>query len=48
MKFLCFSDLHRDAAAAEKLVTAAQQVDVVIGAGTSPSNEKGWRTPSRC
>ncbi len=41
MKFLCFSDLHRDAAAAEKLVTASQQVDVVIGAGDFATRRQG-------
>jgi Icc-related predicted phosphoesterase len=41
MKFLCFSDLHRDAAAAEKLVTASQQVDAVIGAGDFAVRRKG-------
>lgn len=33
MKLLCFSDLHRDQEAAQKLVTAATEVDCVIGAG---------------
>lgn len=33
MKLLLFSDLHADAAAARRLVTRAQAVDVVIGAG---------------
>ena len=41
MKFLCFSDLHRDAAAAEKLVAASQQVDVVIGAGDFATRRQG-------
>ncbi len=33
MRFLCFSDLHRDKEAAQRLVSAAGDVDVVIGAG---------------
>lgn len=33
MKLLCFSDLHRDKEAAQKLVSAATEVDCVIGAG---------------
>ena len=41
MKILCFSDLHRDTAAAEKLVAASQQVDVVIGAGDFAVRRQG-------
>jgi Icc-related predicted phosphoesterase len=33
MKILCFSDLHRDQQAAQRLLAAAAEVDVVIGAG---------------
>ncbi len=41
MRFLCFSDLHRDTAAAEKLVAMAAQVDVVIGAGDFATRRAG-------
>lgn len=41
MKFLCFSDLHRDAAAAQKLVAASKQADIVIGAGDFAVRRKG-------
>lgn len=41
MRFLCFSDLHRDRAAAEKLVAAAQEVDCVIGAGDFATRREG-------
>jgi Icc-related predicted phosphoesterase len=41
MKFLCFSDLHRDATAAEKLVSESDQVDVVIGAGDFAVRRQG-------
>ena len=41
MKFLCFSDLHCDTSAAEKLVTDSQQADVVIGAGDFAIRRKG-------
>jgi Icc-related predicted phosphoesterase len=41
MKFLCFSDLHCDADAAEKLVSLAGQVDVVIGAGDFAIRRRG-------
>lgn len=41
MKFLCFSDLHCDTSAAEKLVGLAKQVDVVIGAGDFAIRRKG-------
>ena len=33
MKLLLFSDLHRDVAAAERLVEQASAVDVLVGAG---------------
>ena len=33
VKFLCFSDLHRDAAAAKKIVDLSSDADIVIGAG---------------
>ena len=33
MRLLCFSDLHRDVIAAEKLVDRAREADFVIGAG---------------
>ena len=33
MKLLCFSDLHRDKEAAQKLVDASSDVDCLIGAG---------------
>lgn len=41
MKLLCFSDLHRDRDAAKKLVTAAAEVDCVIGAGDFATCRKG-------
>ena len=41
MKFLCFSDLHRDAEAAENLVAAAENADVVIGAGDFAVRRQG-------
>ena len=41
MKLLCFSDLHRDVDAAEKLVLAAREVDVVIGAGDFANRHQG-------
>ena len=41
MKLLCFSDLHRDREAAERLVEAAEQVDVVIGAGDFATMRQG-------
>jgi len=41
MKLLCFSDLHCDVAAAKKLVAAADQVDVVIGAGDFANRHQG-------
>ena len=33
MRILAFSDLHRDRAAAERVVAASPQADVVVGAG---------------
>ncbi len=41
MKYLCFSDLHRDREAAEKLVRLAEDVDVVIGAGDFAIRHEG-------
>ena len=41
MKLLCFSDLHCDVAAAESLVRAAADVDVVIGAGDFARRHQG-------
>jgi Icc-related predicted phosphoesterase len=41
MKYLCFSDLHRDRDAAEKLVRLAEDVDVVIGAGDFANRHEG-------
>lgn len=41
MKFLCFSDLHRDQNAAEKLVTLSKKVDIVIGAGDFANRHQG-------
>ena len=41
MKFLCFSDLHRDAVAAKKLVELAADADVIIGAGDFATRRKG-------
>ncbi len=41
MKFLCFSDLHCDREAAASLVTASEQVDVVIGAGDFAIRRRG-------
>ena len=41
MKFLCFSDLHRDADAAKKLVELAADADVIIGAGDFATRRKG-------
>jgi Icc-related predicted phosphoesterase len=41
MKLLLFSDLHRDVDAARHLVDAAQQVDVVIGAGDFANRHQG-------
>ena len=41
VKFLCFSDLHRDVAAAEQLVGLAKDVDLVIGAGDFATRRQG-------
>jgi Icc-related predicted phosphoesterase len=41
MKFLCFSDLHRDTRAAENLVAQSSKVDVVIGAGDFANRHEG-------
>jgi Icc-related predicted phosphoesterase len=41
MKILCFSDLHRDCDAARRLVTMADGVDVVIGAGDFANRHQG-------
>ncbi|TWT83275.1 Calcineurin-like phosphoesterase superfamily domain protein [Planctomycetes bacterium CA13] len=41
MKYLCFSDLHRDTSAAKNLVTIARDVDVVIGAGDFATRHAG-------
>jgi Icc-related predicted phosphoesterase len=41
MKLLCFSDLHRDQAAASSLVQAAAAVDCVIGAGDFANRHEG-------
>ncbi|MCG8653089.1 MAG: metallophosphoesterase [Pirellulales bacterium] len=41
MKILCFSDLHRDQQAARQLVLAANDADVVIGAGDFATRREG-------
>jgi len=41
MKYLLFSDLHRDKAAATALVLAAKQVDFVLGAGDFANRHEG-------
>jgi Icc-related predicted phosphoesterase len=41
MKLLCFSDLHRDKEAAQKLVAGSADVDCVIGAGDFATCRKG-------
>lgn len=41
MKFLCFSDLHRDTEAAERLVQRAGEADVLIGAGDFANRHQG-------
>lgn len=41
MKILCFSDLHRDKQAAEKLVKMSVQVDCAIGAGDFATCRQG-------
>lgn len=41
MKILCFSDLHCDRQAAQKLVEAAECADLVIGAGDFANRHQG-------
>jgi len=41
MKFLCFSDLHRDREAARSLVSRSPQADFVIGAGDFANRHEG-------
>lgn len=41
MKFLCFSDLHRNQDAAMNLVSLAEQADIVIGAGDFANRHQG-------
>ncbi|MEM6471491.1 MAG: metallophosphoesterase [Planctomycetota bacterium] len=41
MKLLCFSDLHCDVAAAERLLTQANEADVLIGAGDFANRHQG-------
>ena len=41
MKFLCFSDLHRDQDAARRLVERSAEVDCVIGAGDFANRHQG-------
>ena len=41
MKFLCFSDLHRNVEAAAKLVEKSCDADVVIGAGDFATRRQG-------
>ena len=41
MKFLCFSDLHRDKNAAMNLVSLSESVDIVIGAGDFANRHQG-------
>lgn len=41
MKVLCFSDLHRDAQAAQQLVSMASDADLVIGAGDFANRHEG-------
>lgn len=41
MKFLCFSDLHRDKGAARSLVERASDADIVIGAGDFANQHTG-------
>src|SRR5688572_994067 len=41
MRLLLFSDLHRDAAAAQRLVERSRSVDVVVGAGDFASVRRG-------
>lgn len=44
MKFLAFSDLHRDREQAEKLVRLSREADVVVGAGDFASVRRGIGT----
>ena len=41
MKFLCFSDLHRDVIAAKRIVALSSAADIVIGAGDFATRRKG-------
>ncbi|WP_146523980.1 metallophosphoesterase family protein [Novipirellula artificiosorum] len=41
MKYLCFSDLHRDTVAAANLVSLAADADVVLGAGDFANRHLG-------
>ncbi len=41
MKFLCFSDLHCDQAAARKLVRKANEADILLGAGDFAKQHRG-------
>lgn len=41
VRILCFSDLHRDAAAASRLVAMTNCVDLVIGAGDFANRHEG-------
>ena len=41
MRILCFSDLHRDRDAAQKLVQMAADADIVIGAGDFANRRQG-------
>ena len=41
MKFLCFSDLHRDVVAAKRIVEQSSFADMVIGAGDFATRRKG-------
>ena len=41
MKFLCFSDLHRDVVAARKIVELSASADLVIGAGDFATRRHG-------
>jgi Icc-related predicted phosphoesterase len=44
MKLLLFSDLHCDAAAAERLVAQAVEADVLVGAGDFAQTRRGIQT----
>lgn len=41
MKCLCFSDLHRDVAAAERIAELSREADVVLGAGDFANRHEG-------